>query len=59
MIFLIILVAAFCLCAAFIPMPNPLRVGLYIAAGIVVLIILLELLGAFPGDAVYIRWPRG
>jgi uncharacterized protein YhhL (DUF1145 family) len=58
MIFLIILVAAFCLCAAFIPMPNPLRVGLYIAAGIVVLIIILNLLGVFPGDPVYFRLPR-
>ncbi len=52
---LIVLIVVLCCVAAYCPMPKPLQIGLYIAAAIVVLIIILSLLGA---DGGYVRLPR-
>ncbi len=49
---LIILIVVLCCVAAYCPMPKPLQVGLWVAAAIVVLIIVLSLLGA---DGGYVR----
>ena len=52
---LVVLAAAFLLMAAFIPMPKGIRIGLYILAGLALLVIGLALLGV---DGGYIRVPR-
>lgn len=49
---LIVLIVALCLIAAYVPMPRILSIILYVAAGIVAVIIVLSLAGA---DSGYIR----
>jgi hypothetical protein len=49
---LLIVFVALCCVAGFVPMPQGLKVGLWCAAGIVLLIILLALCGALPDISV-------
>lgn len=55
MILLIVLFVILCCVAAFVPMPQALRVGVFIAAGVVLLVVVLNLLGLLDLPGGYVR----